>query len=137
MLLLGVGVRRKLTNVGTRPYRMVSRDYRLNDPILPPSLRSWKRCLHRHGNGNGKLGQVGDADIEGAEAEELGTAPGIAVQGHGRPSTAQLYNLHLAPGQAMEASPQGLTDRLLGSKATGQACCPHCSPPAALLDLFF
>src|SRR6266567_3761594 len=105
MLLLGVGVRRKLTNVGTRPYRMVSRDYRLNDPILPPSLRSWKRCLHRHGNGNGKLGQVGDTDIEGAEA--------------------------------MEASTQSLTDRLLGSKAPGQACRPHCPCPAALLHLFF
>src|SRR5436190_770636 len=100
-------------------------------------LRSWKRCLHRHGNGNGKLGQVGDTDIEGAEAEELGTAPGIAVQGHGRPSTAQLHNLHLAPGQAMQASTQGLTDRLLGSKAPGQACRPHCPCPAALLYLFF
>src|SRR6266571_4875187 len=83
-------------------------------------LRSWKRCLHRHGNGNGKLGP----------------APGIAVQGHGRPSTAQLHNLHLAPGQAMEASTQGLTDRLLSSKAAGQACRPHCPSPAALLYLF-
>src|SRR5712691_1593923 len=100
-------------------------------------LRSWKRCLNRHGNGNGKLGQVGDTDIEGAEAEELGTAPGMAVQGHVRPSTAQRYNLHLAPGQAMEASTQGLTDRLLGSKAPSQARRPHYPCPAALLDLFF
>src|SRR5256714_12485671 len=37
----------------------------------------------------------------------------------------------------MEASPQGLTDRLLGSKATSQARCPHCPSPAALLYLFF
>src|SRR5947207_4481519 len=101
------------------------------------SLSRSERCLHRHSNGNGKLGQVGDTDIESAEAEELGTAPGIAVQGHGRPSTAQLHNLHLAPSQAMEASTQGLTDRLFGSKATSQARCPDCPSPAALLYLFF
>src|SRR2546430_17186058 len=37
----------------------------------------------------------------------------------------------------MEASTQGLTDRLLGSKAPRQACRPHCPCPAALLYLFF
>src|SRR5438270_5801746 len=37
----------------------------------------------------------------------------------------------------METSTQGLTDRLLGSKAACQPCRPHHPCPAALLDLFF
>src|SRR5690349_8194806 len=100
-------------------------------------LWSWKRCLSCYGNGDGEFGKVGDTDIEGGEAEEFGAAFGVAVQDHGGPSTAQLHNLYLAPGYAMEACAQGLTDCLFGGKAAGQARRPHHPSPAALLGLFF
>src|SRR5436309_13903978 len=70
-------------------------------------LQTWQRCLNCYGNGNGKLCQVCDTDIEGAETKEFGTAFGIAMQGHGRPSAAQLHNFHFAPGYAMENCTQG------------------------------
>src|SRR5947209_13750490 len=94
-------------------------------------------CLNRHGNRNGELGQISDTDIDSAQAEKLSTAPRIAMQGHRRPPIAQLHNLHLAPGYAMETCTQGLTDRFLGGKAAGQTRGPHHPSPAALLGLFF
>src|SRR5438034_4902711 len=80
-------------------------------------------CLDGYCDGDGELFQVGDTDIEGADAKQLCTVPGIAVQADRGTPTAQLHYLHLAPGYAMDASAEGLADGLFGGKASCQPCC--------------
>src|SRR5215471_5681340 len=79
--------------------------------------------LDGYRNSDGELFQVGDTDIEGADAKQLGTALCIAVQADRGTPAAQLHYFHLAPGDAMDAGAQGFADGLLGGKASRQSRC--------------
>src|SRR5258708_20613124 len=43
------------------------------------------------------------------------------MEGDGGASTAQLHNLHLAPGYAVDACPQCFADGFFGGETTGEA----------------
>ena len=88
-------------------------------------------CLNSHCDGDGELFQVGNTDIEGADAKQLGTALCIAVQADRGTPAAQLHYFHLAPGNTVDAGAEGLADGLFGSKSS---CQPRCF--AATLPYF-
>src|SRR5581483_7857365 len=74
------------------------------------------------GDGDGELGEVGDADIEGTEAELLGAQFGVAMQGDGGASTAQLHDFHFAPGYSMQTCAERFADGLFGREPPGETC---------------
>src|SRR5579885_1550839 len=65
--------------------------------------------------------EIGDTDIEGGQAEQFRAFFRVAVETHGGATAAQLHDLHLAPGHAVQAGAQRLADRLFGSEPPGQA----------------
>src|SRR5215469_6120627 len=65
--------------------------------------------LYRHSNGNRERLQIGNANIESVQAELLGALFRVTVQAHRGATAAQLHNLHLAPGYAVQTSTQGFT----------------------------
>src|SRR5579875_3724771 len=92
------------------------------------SLRSSGRTqvggrLQGYGNRNREGLKVGDADVEGGQAEQLGAFLGVAVKADGGAAAAQLHNLHFAPGYAMQARvlAPALADFCLGEDASQKA----------------
>src|SRR5216683_1644518 len=77
-------------------------------------------CLDGHCDSDGELFQIGDTDIEGADAKQFSAALCIAMQADGGTPAAQLYHFHLAPGYAVDAGAEGLADGLLRGKAPCQ-----------------
>jgi hypothetical protein len=67
------------------------------------------------------MGKVRHTDIEGADAKLFGAKLSFPMKTHCGPSTAQLHDLHLAPGDAVDTGTEGFADGFFGGKAGGEA----------------
>src|SRR5579884_496352 len=94
-------------------------------------LRSIGLCSYRYGNR--EMGQVGHADIEGADAKLFSSLFSFTMKTYRRASAAQLHDLHLAPGNAVNAGTKGFADGLFSGKAGGETI--HLSPALLYLSL--
>ncbi len=72
------------------------------------------------GDSNGEGGEIGHADVEGADTEQFGALLRPAVEGDGRATAPQLYDLHFAPADAVQAGSQGFADGLFGGKTSSE-----------------
>src|SRR5579859_913122 len=61
----------------------------------------WQGSLDGDGDGNGKLGEVGNANIEGTDAKLFGADFCSAVERHCWATATKLHNLHFVPSYSM------------------------------------